>query len=140
MGRRLDQEGPGGDQAPAIVDAKYCNKCKQVKPLPEWNRLDRAYDGLYWCCRACEWGQQPENQEKKKACNRASYWRRKGMDPPVKGQPSRPPRAMGVPETRAQHEYLKYLRPHRLKRRTEYKRGPYRSKYNPEGKDLREEA
>jgi hypothetical protein len=38
-----------------VMQAKYCRKCKQLKPLSEFNRHATAADGLRSMCKRCDY-------------------------------------------------------------------------------------
>jgi len=50
---------------------KVCNKCKEYKPISEFNKSSKAKDGLQNWCRGCTHKYRKENREKLNA-----YWKR----------------------------------------------------------------
>jgi hypothetical protein len=52
MGSRPSEALQSGDDAETAL--KLCTKCEQLLPVSNFCKATKAFDGLFWKCRACQ--------------------------------------------------------------------------------------
>lgn len=118
MGRGLDPESHSGDETEGLV--KFCKKGNHVVPLSEFKKCRTTWDGYWYCCKVHEC----------KPKTRAGYYEAK-----------RPARRERLMTTAAVHDRKRkrYAAVQAKLKDPLWIRGPYKSKYNPDGKDYTKE-
>lgn len=57
-------------QKALLVLVKYCTKCREEKPVTEFNKASKTKDGLQYHCRACKLQYQRSNPNRKASVDR----------------------------------------------------------------------